>query len=204
MTKKAINKVMIKILFLIVAVDKKWAIGKNGQLLIKNDYDLENFKNLTIGNIIILGSKTLETFPGKKPLKGRINIILTRNPDYKVEGDNVFIVHSIDELAALLAKLQEKHPEKKVFVCGGASIYEQLLPYCGIAYVTRFDTKIEGADAFFPNLARRRNWKIVEETPVISIKDDCARNLGNASGPTTSLRIVTYRNFKPRQLKVVD
>lgn len=191
-------------MYLIVAVDKNGAIGKNGQLVIKNDYDLDHFKELTIGNIIICGRKTLESFPGKKPLKGRINIILTRDPKYKVDSDNAYIVHSLDELSKLLAELLKEdpanpQPKKKVFVCGGASIYEQLLPYCEIAYVTHFDTEIEGADAFFPNLAKMPNWEIVEETPVVTVRNDCVRHPENINGPKTSLRIVTYRNNAPLQ-----
>ena len=137
---------------LVVAVDQNWAIGKNGQLLIRNGQDLAHFKELTLGNVIVYGRKTLDTFRDRKPLPGRTNLVLTRDPELVVEGATV--IHSIDEL--------NQYPSSKLFVCGGASVYEQLLPLCKYAYVTHFDTAVEGADAFFPRLDEMPNWHIVE------------------------------------------
>ena len=142
---------------LVVAVDKNWAIGKNGQLLIHNGYDLAHFKDLTVKNVIIYGRKTLDTFPKREPLEDRTNIILTHDQNFTVDG--AIIAHSTDELDKILAEAEI--PSHKVFVCGGASIYEQFLPRCKIAYVTHFDAEIEGADAFFPDLSKKPNWHMV-------------------------------------------
>ena len=179
---------MLILMCLIVAVDKNWAIGKSGQLLIRNKYDLEHFKSLTIGNIIVYGRKTLETFPDKKPLPDRTNIVLTRDPNYAVEG--AIVAHSLEELEATLIEIQAKQQKKiKVFVCGGASIYEQLLPYCEIAYVTHFDAAVEGADAFFPNLSEMPNWHMVtdkNEPLKVSYKND--------DGSSMSMAFATWLN----------
>ena len=175
---------------LIVAVDKFWGIGEKGRLLIRNKYDLGRFKSLTTGEIVVYGRKTLETFPGKKPLPGRTNIVLTRDPNFAVEG--AIVVHSLDELKKVLAEIQAKQKKKiKVFVCGGASIYEQLLPYCEIAYVTHFDAAVEGADAFFPRLDEMPNWHIAEgEKPLeVSYK--------NEDGSPMTMMFATWLNDKP-------
>ena len=185
---------------LIVAVDKAWAIGKKGRLLIKNKYDLERFKSLTIGKVIVYGRKTLETFPDGKPLPDRTNIILTRDPNYVVEG--AIVVHSLEELDVVLNQLQaEQGKEKKlqVFVCGGASVYEQLLPRCEIAYVTHFDAKIEGADAFFPRLDKMPNWRMItgkNEPLKVSYKDK------DEDGAPMTMEFATWVNDKPQ--KIVD
>ena len=137
---------------LVVAVDKNWAIGKGGQLLIRNGQDLAHFKELTLGNVIVYGRKTLDTFRDRKPLPGRTNLVLTRDPELAVDGAT--IIHSTDEL--------NQYPSDKLFVCGGASVYKQILSKCKYAYVTHFDTSVEGADAFFPRLDEMPNWRIAE------------------------------------------
>lgn len=138
----------------IVAVDENWAIGKNGDQLIYIPEDLKRFKALTTGHPVILGRKTLATFPGGRPLKGRRNLILSRDPAFAPEGAEVF-----PDLDALLAAAPED-----AFVIGGASVYEALLDRCGTAYVT----KIRGsfpADCYFPDLDARAGWTAVEEGP---------------------------------------
>ena len=172
----------------IVGVDKFWAIGKNGQLLIRSEYDLAHFKEMTVGNVIIYGRKTLETFRDCKPLPNRTNIILTRDPNFAVEG--AIIVHDLDELDVKLAEIQAEQPRVQIFVCGGASIYEQLLPRCKYAYVTHFDAAIEGADAFFPNLEELPNWHIDTNYEPLEVtyknrKDD---------SPKMTMRFATWVN----------
>ena len=106
---------------LIVAVDKEWGIGYKGDLLARIRADLLNFRDLTAGKVVILGSNTLATFPGGKALKNRTNIVLHPSQDYKVE--NTTVVHSIEELLEEV----KKYNTDDVFVIGGASVYRQML-----------------------------------------------------------------------------
>lgn len=137
-------------LILIASADKNWGLGKENKLLKRIPEDLKRFSELTKGNIIIVGRKTLESFKDKKPLPDRTNIVLTRDKDYSCEG--AVIVHDIYEL---IKKLDEY--EGKVYVCGGASIYEQLLPYCQLALITQIDEAYE-ADTYLVNLEQIPEW----------------------------------------------
>ena len=130
---------------LIVAVDNNWAIGNEGDLLISIPEDHKFFRNTTMGNVVVLGRKTLSTFPNGLPLKGRDNIILSRNKNYKVDG--AVVVNSKEEL---LEKLKE-YKDKEIYVIGGGSIYEMLLPYCRYAHVTKINYNY-ASDTYFPNL----------------------------------------------------
>lgn len=141
----------------IVAVDNHWAIGNKGGLLVRIPLDQKTFRETTMGKKIVLGRKTLSTFPNGLPLQGRENIILSRDPEYKVKGAEV--VHSKEELFELL----KGTPEEDVFVIGGGDIYEMLLPYCRLAYVTRIDYRY-AADTYFPNLDQLENWELTEES----------------------------------------
>ncbi len=142
---------------LIVAVDNNWAIGNKGELLVSIPEDHKFFRNITMGGVVILGRKTLSTFPNGLPLKGRDNIILSKNKSYKVDGAKV--VNSKDELLTVL----KDYKEREIFVIGGGSIYEMLLPYCRYAYVTKINYSYE-ADTYFPNLDKLENWKLIEES----------------------------------------
>ena len=106
----------------IVAADANWNIGMNGKLLVSIPQDMQYFKQMTMGKVVIMGRKTLESFPKKKPLNGRINIVISGNPDYTVEGATV--VHSIEEAV----KAASKYDPKDVFCIGGGSIYRDMLP----------------------------------------------------------------------------
>jgi len=140
---------------LIVAVDKNWGIGKNNKLLTSIPADMKFFVSKTTGNVVVMGRKTLESFPNKKPLKNRVNIVLTRNPDYQVEG--AIVVRSDEELQAELAK----YDSEKIFVIGGESIYKKMLNMCDVAYVTKIDYAYD-ADAHFPNLDEMDDWELAE------------------------------------------
>ena len=121
---------------LIVAVDENWAIGKDNKLL---------------------GRKTLESFPNGLPLKNRTNIVLTRNRDYQVK--DAIVVHSVPEL---LVKL-DKYSSEDVYVIGGDSVYQELLPYCDVAHVTKIN-HVYAADSWFPNLDETGEWEITGES----------------------------------------
>lgn len=137
----------------IVNVDKNWGIGNKGELLISIPADMKMFREETTGNAIVLGRKTMETFPGGKPLPNRDNIVLSRKSDLKIPGATV--VHDISELMEVL-KLYDSN---RVYVVGGETIYEQLLPYCDTVHVTKVDRAYE-ADAHFPNLDQMPEWEI--------------------------------------------
>ena len=139
---------------LIVAVDREWGIGYRGKLLATVKEDLAHFRELTVGKTIVYGSVTLRTFPNGRPLKDRINLILSTNPNLKPEG--AVALHSVEELIAY----EKAHPEEDIVVVGGASVYKQLLPYCDAAYVTRFDASFE-KDAYFPNLDDTPGWQCI-------------------------------------------
>lgn len=165
---------------LVVAVDKNWGIGYKGELLARVRADLRYFQSITKGNTVILGSKTLATFPGGRVLKDRTNIVLSRKDGYAPEG--AIVVSSIDSLLKEL----ESYDTDKVFVIGGATVYEQLLPYCDTAYVTKFEKNFE-SDAFFPNLDASPDWELLSlgETQITNPETD--------TEPDMLFRFCTYK-----------
>lgn len=142
---------------LIVAVDNNWAIGYKDELLISIPNDHKHFWQETKGKIVVLGRKTLNTFPQGLPLKNRTNIILSRDPEYSVK--DAVVVHSVDELLEEV----KKYNDEDVYVIGGESIYKQLLPYCNVAHVTRIDHEYM-ADTYFPNLDKDEEWEITADS----------------------------------------
>lgn len=137
----------------IVNVTKNWGIGFENALLVHLSADLQVFRQMTLGKTVIYGRKTLETFPNQKPLKGRRNLILSKNPNFSAEGAEVF-----SDTEQLLAAVKDL-PSEEVFVIGGAEVYRELLPYCTAACVTKTDIDVP-ADRFFPNLDALPNWRI--------------------------------------------
>ena len=107
---------------LIVAVDNNWAIGSKNELLIRIPNDHKHFREETTGKVVVLGRKTLETFPQGMPLKNRINIILSKDQNYQVK--DAIVVHSIEELLEEL----KKYDEENIYIIGGESIYRQTMP----------------------------------------------------------------------------
>lgn len=141
----------------IVAVDNNWAIGSKNNLLVRIPADHKNFRQETTGKVVVLGRKTLETFPQGMPLPSRINIILSTNPDYKVK--DAVVVHSKEELDTEL----KKYPTEDVYIIGGESVYRMMLPACDVVHVTKIDHDYE-ADAYFPNLDKDDEWEITAES----------------------------------------
>lgn len=142
---------------LIVAADRNWAIGKDGGLLVAIPANQKMFRKETERKVVVLGRKTLSTFPNGLPLQNRVNIVLTRNPDFSIKG--AVIVHSVEELMEEL----RQYPSEDVYCVGGAGVYEQLLPYCDTAHVTKIDFAYE-ADTYFPDLEATGEWEIVAES----------------------------------------
>ena len=144
----------------IVAVDKNWGIGQNGEQLCYIPEDLKRFQTLTTGHPILLGRKTLSTFPGGRPLKNRRNLILSAHLDYSVENAEVY--HSLE--AALAAAPED------TFVVGGESVYRQTLEQCDTVYVTKIDQWFE-ADRHFPNLDESPEWEVAETDGPYTFED---------------------------------
>lgn len=142
---------------LIAAVDKNWGIGYKNKLLVSIPDDMKFFRQTTTGKVVVMGRKTLESFPNGQPLKNRVNIVLTGDKNYQVK--DAVIVHDMDELHAELAK----YDSNDVYVIGGESIYRQLADECDTAHITKIDYAYE-ADAYFPNLDEKNEWKITEDS----------------------------------------
>ena len=138
---------------LIVAVYDDWGIGRDGTQPIALSTDRKFFRETTRGAMVIVGRKTIEDFPGKKPLPGRVNVALTRS-DAEIPGFT--LCHSPEE-AVELAKTAQR-----AMVIGGGSIYKQMLPYCDTAYITKVHITPE-SDTFFPNLDEMEEWYLSEK-----------------------------------------
>ncbi len=142
---------------LIAAVDKNWAIGKDNGLLVSIPADMKFFRETTTGKVVVMGRKTLESFPNGLPLKNRVNIVLTTDHSYQVK--DAVIVHSKEELEEEL----QKYNSEDIYVIGGESVYRLLLDACDTAHITKIDYAYE-ADAFFPNLDENPDWEIVADS----------------------------------------
>ena len=142
---------------LIVAVDAKWGIGNKNSLLVRIPEDQKWFRETTTGKAVIMGRKTLESFPNGLPLKNRTNIVLTANENY--DGKGAIVVHSMEELKEEL----KKYNSEDVFVIGGEKIYEQLLDECDVAHVTKIEFAYD-ADSYFPNLDENPDWEITGDS----------------------------------------
>ncbi len=137
---------------LIVAVYDDWGIGRDGTQPVALSADRKFFRETTRGAMVIVGRRTIEDFPGQKPLPGRVNVALTRQ-NREIPG---FTVCTSPEEAVALA---ESAP--RAMVIGGGSIYRQMLPYCDTAYVTKVHCTPE-SDTFFSNLEEDPRWRLAE------------------------------------------
>lgn len=178
----------------IVNVNQEWGIGKDGDLLVYIPEDMKFFRQQTKGKTLVMGRKTLESFPEGRPLKGRRSILLTRDPSGLPEAARTYLegrgeagtsleaVGSLEELLALLGTLKEE----EVYVIGGEQLYRALLPYCGECQVTVNDCK-EKADTWFPDLDSLPGWRRRE-----------AGAWQESEG--IRYRFTTYENLEPREL----
>ena len=139
----------------IAAIDVNWAIGNKNRLLTSIPADMKFFREKTMGHVVVMGRKTLESFPNGLPLKNRVNIVLTANRSYRVK--DAIIVHTKEELLEEL----KKYDSNELYVIGGGSIYEMLIPYCDTAYITKIDHAY-AADTYFPNLDQMDDWEMTE------------------------------------------
>lgn len=142
---------------IIVAVDQNWGIGLNNRQLVTIPADMRFFRDETVGKVVVMGRKTYEALPTGTPLHSRTNIILSKDANYKVKDATV--VNSMEELLETL----KAYPTENIYVIGGQTIYEQMLPYCDIAHVTKIDFTYS-ADRYCPNFDQMDDWKVVEES----------------------------------------
>lgn len=161
----------------IVNVDSDWGIGKNGDLLFPIPEDLQYFKKMTTGKVVVLGRQTLLSFPGGKPLPNRTNIVLTTNTNAVIEG--VTLCHNFTQLDELL----QQYPPNDVLLIGGDFLYSQLIDCCHFSYVTKVASNGNGTH-FFPNLDKKPNWTLLEETKPHLYKE-------------LSFTYCTYKNASP-------
>lgn len=164
---------------LIVAADANWGIGKDNKLLVSIPADMKFFRTTTTGKVVVMGRKTLESFPGGLPLKNRVNVVLTRDRNYKAK--DAVILHSVEEVRKEL----EKYDSDEIYVIGGDSVYRQFLPYCRKAYVTKIDFAYE-ADTYFPNLDEMSQWKVTETS-------------GEQTYFDIEYEFLTYENTEPKE-----
>lgn len=144
---------------LIAAVSKNWGIGKDGGLLFSIPTDMKYFRETTNGAAVIMGRKTLDSFPGGRPLKNRVNIVLTHDCNFYREG--VIVCHSEEEV------LNKASEYDNVFIIGGEAIYSLFLEDCDTAYITKVDEYAE-ADKFLPDLDGNPKWHLESESEPIT------------------------------------
>ena len=144
----------------ILHCDRNWGIGKRNDLMFRLPKDMKFFRTTTSGKVVVMGSNTLLSFPGGKPLKNRTNIVLWPGGDpERARQDGYILVQSLPELFRAVAPY---NPDD-VFVIGGAMMYHTLLPYCSRVLLTKVDAD-GGAEVFFDNLDELDNWSMVSES----------------------------------------
>lgn len=146
---------------LIACVDNNWGLGYKNNLLVRIPEDMKLFKDITSqAGIIVMGRKTFESLPDKKPLKDRVNIIFTNNISYKVEG--ALVVHSMYEFANVM--YENNFKSDNVIIIGGGKIYEAFYKLCNVAYITKVHRDFSEADTYLSNLDEDINWELVKES----------------------------------------
>lgn len=166
----------------ILNADIKYGIGKRNGLLFNLPKDMKFFRDTTRGHTVCMGENTLLSFPGSKPLKDRLNIVLSLENEY--DFDNVIVTHDFNDFLRLIKKYGEK---EDVFVIGGASIYRQTLPYVNKVMLTKVNAD-GGAEVFFPNLDEDPNFECVDEGEPIMDGD-------------IEIRFTTYINKNPKPIE---
>lgn len=142
---------------LIVCASNNWGIGRGNNLLFHLPQDMKFFRETTSGGVVIMGRKTLESFPNSKPLPKRVNIVLSRNTDFSQDG--VIAVNTAEEAASAAMQYQDK----EIYVIGGAQIYELMLPYCDTALITKVLEDVS-ADVFIRDFDADPDWELVSKS----------------------------------------
>lgn len=167
----------------ILHCDSKWGIGRKNDLMFRLPEDMKFFRTTTSGKVVVMGSNTLLSFPGGKPLKNRTNIVLWPDGDEKkAEEDGFIMVRSLDELFAEIKKFNTDD----VYVIGGAMMYHTMLPYCKKVLLTKVEAD-GNAEVFFDNLDALENWNMT----------DCSEPVED-NGYT--IRFTTYTNSEVKEI----
>ena len=166
-------------LCMLAAVDRNWGIGYDGDLLFHLKQDMVSFREKTVGNVVVMGRKTLESLPGGKPLFGRTNIVLTKNNRFDREHrlENLIVLHSVEEVLEYAEK-----EESQMYIIGGSEIYRQFVTIATEAVITKVDAERQ-ADTYFPNLDEMSSWEQIHQSEIVREKN----------GP--DFRFVTYRRI---------
>ena len=164
-------------LFAIVAACDDWGIGLGGEMVVSNRVDMRHFVACTTGHTVLMGRRTLESFPGGRPLRDRRNVVLTRDASFSRAG--------VETAATLEEALELVAGDGEVWVVGGGQVYREALPLCSRAVVTR-NHCVRPADTFFPNLDEDRAWRVAERRST----DDAGAPLVTAEG--VPFEFVTY------------
>ncbi len=162
----------------ILHADKEWGIGKNNDMMFSLSKDMKFFRETTLGHTVVMGGNTLRSFPNGKPLKNRVNIVLSRGQ----VRDDCIIVPDFETLK----KEMKARENEDIYVIGGGVVYKELLPYCEEVLVTKVDA-VGGAEVFFPNLDENPDFECVYQSEPI---DD--------NGLT--IRFTTYKNLEMKSL----
>ena len=146
---------------MIVAADAKWGIGRDNGLLASLPSDMKYFREHTVGKVVVMGRKTLESLPGKKGLPKRTDIVLSANPDF--EAPDCKVVHSEYEL---FDELSGYDPDD-IYLIGGASLYNRFYKYCSRLYITRMEEDL-GADAFIADIDKDEDYILISESEPVT------------------------------------
>ena len=165
----------------ILNCDKEYGIGKKNGLLFNLKEDMAFFRRTTLNHVVAMGENTLLSFPNQKPLKNRINIVLSADKDHNYEG--VVNVHTFEEFLKIVAKYAQN---EDVYIIGGASMYRQTLDYVDFVYLTKVDA-IGGAEVFFVNIDADPRFEVVSESEPIQDGD-------------YMIKFVTYRNKEKKPI----
>ena len=150
----------------ILSADRKWGLGYQGRLLVSIPSDLRFFRETTMGRVVVMGRKTLESLPAGQPLAGRKNVVLTRDEAYKVKGCEIF--HNLKDAMEFLKQFKSED----IYIIGGAEIYEAFLPYCDTAHITWIDYEYM-ADTWLPNLDKDPDWEVTADSDEQTYFDLC-------------------------------
>ena len=165
----------------ILNCDNKWGIGKKNGLLFNLPLDMSFFRKTTSGHTVAMGENTLLSFPNSKPLKNRLNIVLSKDLDHNYEG--VINIHSFEEF---LREIKKHGENEDVFIIGGASIYNQTLPYVDQVLLTKVHAD-GGAEVFFTNLDELDNFKIISRSGPLMDGD-------------IEIEFLTYQNLNKKEI----
>ena len=152
---------------LIMAVDENWAIGKDNKLLEYIPDDLKRFQEITKNKVVIMGKNTFESLPDKKPLKDRLNIVVSRTLSMKgmtkYKNRPMVVVWDTESLKTIY---NEYGMDAEVFVIGGQQIINEFMDVIDTAYITKIYNKYD-ADTYIPNLDKLIEWEVVDKSEIL-------------------------------------